>query len=98
MHIFVDQIFQQFVTMNDTINLPQGYSMALRWCLAERLMPMYGKASPTQIALIQKFAAQSKSTVKRTNMNPAIVSTYADSLLVGRQKDAGWILTGGFFR
>ena len=28
MHIFVDQIFQQFVTMNDTINLPQGYSMA----------------------------------------------------------------------
>ena len=98
MHIFVDQLFQQFFSINDTINLPQGYTMALRWCLAERLMPMYGKASPTQIAMITKFAAQSKATVKRTNMNPAIVSTYADALLVGRQKDAGWILSGGFFR
>jgi len=98
MHIFVDQIFQQFVSINDTINLPQGYAMALRWCLAERLMPMYGKASQTQIAMINKFAAQGKSTVKRTNMRPPIVSTYADSLLVGRQKDAGWILSGGFFR
>ena len=98
MHIFVDQIFQQFVSINDTVNLPQGYAMALRWCLAERLMPMYGKASQTQIAMINKFAAQGKSTVKRTNMRPPIVSTYADSLLVGRQKDAGWILSGGFFR
>ena len=98
MHIFVDQIFSRFTTMFDNINLPQGYNMALRWCLAERLMPMYGKASPTQIQMIMKFAAQGKSTVKRTNMNPAITSTYADALLVGRQKDAGWILSGGFFR
>jgi hypothetical protein len=98
MHIFVDQLFQRFTTQFDNINLPQGYNMALRWCLAERLMPMYGKASPTQIQMIMKFAAQGKSTVKRTNMNPAIVSTYADSLLVGRQKDAGWILSGGFLR
>jgi len=98
MHIFVDQLFQRFTTQFDNINLPQGYNMALRWCLAERLMPMYGKASPTQIQMIMKFAAQGKSTVKRTNMNPGIVSTYADSLLVGRQKDAGWILSGGFFR
>jgi len=98
MHIFVDQLFQKFTSINETINLPEGYTMALRWCLAERLMPMYGKASPTQIGLIQKFAAQGKATVKRTNMRPPIVSTYADSLLVGRQKDAGWILSGGFFR
>jgi hypothetical protein len=98
MHIFVDQIFSRFTTQFDNINLPQGYNMALRWCLAERLMPMYGKASPTQIQMIMKYAAQSKSTVKRTNMRPPIVSTYADSLLVGRQKDAGWILSGGFFR
>jgi len=98
MHIFVDQLFQKFTTINDVITLPEGYNMALRWCLAERLMPMYGKASPTQIAMITKFAAQSKSTVKRTNLRPPVVSTYADALLVGRQKDAGWILSGGFFR
>jgi hypothetical protein len=59
---------------------------------------MYGKASATQIAMISRFAAQGKSTVKRTNMNPAIVSSYADALLVGRSKDAGWILSGGFLR
>ena len=55
MHIFVDQLFQRFTTQFDNINLPQGYNMALRWCLAERLMPMYGKASPTQIQMIMKF-------------------------------------------
>ena len=98
MHLFCDSLLNNFNTLNDTITLPQGYNMALRWCLAERLMPMYGKASPTQIQMIMKFAAQGKSTVKRTNMNPAITSTYADALLVGRQKDAGWILSGGFFR
>jgi len=48
--------------------------------------------------MISRFAAQGKSTVKRTNMNPAIVSSYADALLVGRSKDAGWILSGGFLR
>jgi hypothetical protein len=27
-----------------------------------------------------------------------MVSRYADALLTGRSKDAGWILTGGFLR
>ena len=98
MHLFADTLFSRYTTMNDTISLPQGYTMMLRWCLAERLMPMYGKASTTQIAMIQAFAAQSKSTVKRTNMRPVQTSRFADALLSGRQKDAGWILSGGFFR
>lgn len=98
MHLFADTLFSRYTTQNDTISLPQGYTMMLRWCLAERLMPMYGKASTTQIAMIQAFAAQSKSTVKRTNMRPVQTSRFADALLSGRQKDAGWILSGGFFR
>jgi hypothetical protein len=98
MHLFADTLFSRYATMNDTISLPQGYTMMLRWCLAERLMPMYGKASTTQIAMIQAFAAQSKSTVKRTNMRPVQTSRFADALLSGRQKDAGWILSGGFYR
>lgn len=98
MHIFANTLFQRYTTQNDVLALPQGYTMALRWCLAERLMPMYGKASPTQIAMIQQFAAQGKSTVKRTNMKPPVVARYPDSLLVGKAKDAGWILSGGFFR
>lgn len=98
MHLFTDTIFSRYGTMFDSINLPQGYTMALRWNLAERLMPMYGKASATQLTLIHKFATEGKATVKRTNMKPPMVARYADALLVGRSKDAGWILGGGFFR
>jgi hypothetical protein len=98
MHLFTDTIFARFTTMYDIIRIPQGYVNALRWCLAERLMPMYGKASPVQISMIQKFAGEAKATIKRTNMRPQMVARYADALLTGRSKDAGWILTGGFLR
>jgi hypothetical protein len=98
MHLFADTIFRRYASINDTIVLPQAYSMALRWCLAERLMPMYGKSNQVQLAMIQGFAAQAKATIKRTNMRPIQTSRYPDSLLVGRAKDAGWILSGGFAR
>ena len=96
MHLFANTLFSRYDSMYEDIQLPQGYSMALRWCLAERLMPMYGKASPTQIGMIQQFAGQAKATLKRTNMSPLQVSRYPDALLVNKSKDAGWILTGGF--
>lgn len=96
MHLFTDTIFTRYSTLADTISLPQGYTMALRWNLAERLMPMYGKASQVQMAMIHKFANEGKATVKRTNMKPPMVARYPDALLVGKAKDAGWILSGGF--
>lgn len=98
MHIFADTLFQRYNSINDPIILPQGFTMALRWCLAERLMPMYGKASQTQIAMINAFAAQGKATIKRTNMKPIQSARFQDAMLSSRQKDAGWILSGGFFR
>ena len=98
MHIFTDNLFQGYASINDTIILPQGYSMALRWCLAERLMPMYGKVNQTQIGMINAYAAQAKATIKRTNMKPVQSARFADAMLSSRQKDAGWILSGGFFR
>ena len=98
MHIFTDNLFQNYISLQDPIILPQGYTMALRWCLAERLMPMYGKASPTQIGMINAYAAQAKATVKRINMKPVQSARFADAMLASRQKDAGWILSGGFFR
>jgi len=96
MHLFANTLFNRYSSLNESIVLPQGYSMCLRWCLAERLMPMYGKASQTQIAMITQYAAQAKSTLKRTNMSPLQVARYPDALLVSKAKDAGWILTGGF--
>ena len=98
MHLFANTLFSRYESLNTPIVLPQGYSMAVRWCLAERLMPMYGKASQTQIQMIMKFASEGKATLKRTNMGPQQVAQYADALLVGRAKDAGWILSGGFLR
>jgi len=96
LHLFANTLFSRYDSMYDDLQLPQGYSMALRWCLAERLMPMYGKASQTQIAMIQTFAGQAKATLKRTNMSPLQTARYPDALLTGKAKDAGWILTGGF--
>ena len=96
MHLFANTIFARYETLYDTIVLPQGYSMGLRWNLAERLMPMYGKASTTQIAMINAYAAQSKATIKRTNMKPVASASYPTQMLVGKAKDAGWILNGGF--
>ncbi len=85
------------MTLTNTINLPPGFNMCLRWCLAERLMPMYGKTNTTQIAMINALSAQSKATLKRTNMKPAPVARYDDVLITGKAKDAGWILSGGFY-
>lgn len=96
LHLFANTLFSRYESMYEDIALPQGYSMALRWCLAERLMPMYGKVSTTQIAMINAYAAQAKATLKRTNMSPLQVARYPDALLVNKAKDAGWILTGGF--
>ena len=96
MHLFANTLFSQYGNLYEDVVLPQGYSMALRWCLAERLMPMYGKVNGTQIQMINAYAAQAKATLKRTNMSPLQVARYPDALLVGKSKDAGWILTGGF--
>jgi hypothetical protein len=98
MHIFTDNLFQNYTNLNDTVILPQGYTMALRWCLAERLMPMYGKVNQTQITMINAYAAQAKATVKRINMKPVQSARFADAMLSFLQRDAGWILSGGFFR
>ena len=96
MHMFAKTIFAGYESLSEDIVLPQGYTLALRWCLAERLMPMYGKTNPVLMAQISQFAAQAKATLKRTNMAPMQVSRYQDALLMSRAKDAGWILTGGF--
>jgi hypothetical protein len=98
MHLFTQTIFTRFEDLYETLAIPQGYSMALRWCLAERLLPMFGKTNQTQIAMINAYAGQSKATVKRTNMRPAPVARYDEVITSSKAQDAGWILSGGFLR
>lgn len=95
-HMFAETLFRNYTSLYDDATLPQGYTLALRWCLAERLMPMYGKVNPVLVSQISAFAAQAKATLKSTNMAPMRVSRYQDALLMSKAKDAGWILTGGF--
>lgn len=98
MHLFCDTILNQFLTLYDTIVLPQGYAMAMRWSLAELLIPEYpGTASAAETrALIPEFARQGRAMIKRTNMNPQQLVRFDDVLAARRGKDAGWILHGGF--
>jgi len=96
MHLFATTIFSTYNDLYENLAFPQGYTMALRWCLAERLMPMYGKVNTTQIQMINALASQAKATLKRTNMKPVTVASYPDAMLTGRARDAGWILNGGF--
>jgi hypothetical protein len=96
MHLFTETIFRELTNLNDQILLPQGYNMALRWCLAERLMPMFGKVDQTMAQMISTRAAEAKATIKRTNMKPPQIARYPDALMVGKAKDAGFIMDGGF--
>ena len=96
MHLFTSTIYSTYDDLYENIAFPQGYAMCLRWNLAERLMPMYGKVNQTQISMINSYAAQAKATLKRTNMRPVMTASFPDSMLSSRAKDAGWILNGGF--
>lgn len=95
-HLFAYTQFQYFQSLTDTVALPDSFNMCMRWCLAERLLPMYGKSNATQIQLINAYAAQAKATIKRTNMRPPQIARYPDALMVGKAKDAAFIMDGGF--
>ena len=95
-HMFAETLFRNYTSLYDDATLPQGYTAALRWCLAEHLMPMYGKSNPALLGMVSTFAKEAKATLKSTNMSPMRVSRYQDALLMSKAKDAGWILTAGF--
>jgi hypothetical protein len=96
MHMFADILLAQFVTINDTITLPQGYALALVSNLAKLLIAEYGRASAEQMSLVNEIAAKSLAALRRTNMQPVQSAQFEDIMIAGRRKDAGWILHGGF--
>lgn len=96
MHLICDMVLNKFQTVNDSVILPNGFESAIRACLAERLMPSYGKLNQMQIAMVSGLARQSKALIKRTNMAPIQTSGYDSTLLAGRIIDASFIVNGGF--
>lgn len=95
-HLFADTVLGQFNALADVIQLPQGYNLALRFGLAELLIPEYGKASSEGMQLVMKFAAEGRGFVKVSNMKPQQLMKFDPILIQGRMPDAGWILSGGF--
>lgn len=97
LHMFAETILARFNALTDTVILPQGYRMFLRWNLAELLLPEYGKKDPIMVQLIQQNAANSRAWIKRTNMQTPPVASFDDALISShRQADAAWIYSGGF--
>lgn len=95
MHLYADTILNKFQTLIDTIVLPEGYKMWMRWNLAELLMPSYGKSDQGQMQMVMKNAALYRAKIKRMNMQPMQAVTF-DPVLYGTNRvDAGWYLTGG---
>lgn len=100
MHLFCDTILNRFQTLTDTIIFPQGYFMALMWNLAEILIPFFpatAAAAETR-ALIPQYAAIGRGLIKRTNMVPQQTMGVDPAIAARRGADAGWILSGGFYR
>lgn len=96
MHMLADTVLGQFNTLSDVIQLPQGYNLALRYNLAELMMPEYGRASAETADFVIRFAADGRALIKRTNMQPQQNARFDPALLTGVRNDAGWILSGGF--
>lgn len=92
-HLWADMTFTQFTSLTQSVNMPQGYFLALQTNLACLLAPEYGtEPSPQLVAQ----ARSTKKILKATNMTPVATSTFDGALVPGNANDAGWYLVGGF--
>jgi hypothetical protein len=93
-HLFTDTILAN-LTLTSTFILPQGYSRAIQWCLAEELWSEYWGAIPMP-AIIAKKAAQSLAMIKALNAQPAQRAVYDRMLYSSDRVGADWIIRGGY--
>lgn len=96
MHLFCDMILNRFQSLSETIAVQPGAIMALRWNLAELLLPSFGRNDSILVGLVREYASQGRSYLKRTNMQPQQRAQFDSAIVARRRGDAGWILDGGF--
>lgn len=89
-HLFTDTLLGD-LGINDNVNMPPGYSRAVKWCLAKELCAEYGFPMTEAIKI---NAADALNAIKALNAVPAEVATY-DRMLRGSRANAGWIFDGG---
>lgn len=96
-HLFCETILQNFSSTGETVSLPEGYALAIRWNLAEQLLSEYGKVDAATVQLVLKHAANGRAWIKRTNMKPATASSFDPALAPSAQRsNYQWIFSGGF--
>ena len=92
-HLFTDLILSEFATMTTNVNLPQGYTRALKKLLSLELASSWGK-SPSSTLI--RAAAESRAFIKALNASPVVTLRYDTDIVRSQQQDAGWIMNGGF--
>ena len=92
-YLYSDLILSEFTNLTQAINLPQGYSRALKKLLALELCPIFGKTPSPQLIMQSKEA---RNFLKSLNQSPQVTLRYDSDLVYSRHTDAGWITHGGF--
>lgn len=92
-YLWTDVILTDFTTTTQTIQLPQGYSRALKKLLAMELAPEYGKNPSAELA---RQAWEARTYIKSLNETPVKKMRYDSALMSGNGRDASWIFHGGF--
>lgn len=92
-HLFTDLILSNFPNINTNVNLPQGYTRALKKLLGLELCPSWGKNPSTEL---KRQAAEARGFIKGLNASPVTTLRYDTAIVRSQQNDASWIMDGGF--
>ncbi len=93
LHLFTDQILQNFDDLTEQVEMPQGYARAIKRALGRELAPEYGAIWTPQM---EKLYNESYNLIRALNRDPVPVSTYDAQITIPQSTDAGWIMYGGF--
>lgn len=80
--LYSDKPLSNFSLIADTVSLPPGYKEAMRYNLAMRLAPEYGRGISQDIASI---AIESKANLMRTNTETVLMQSDVLNLVGGRK-------------
>lgn len=92
-HLFTDLILSGFPLITTNVNLPQGYSRALKKLLGLELCPSWGKNPSTEL---KRQASEARAFIKGLNASPVTTLRYDTAIVRSQQNDASWITDGGF--
>ncbi len=92
-YVFTDYIIQEFTSLTQQVNLPQGYNRAIKKLWGLELCPIFGK-TPSPLLITQ--AKEAKMLLKNLNTDPVVTLRYDSDLVFSRHTDASFIVNGGF--